>query len=141
MDALIFKKLAILPDGNHVKGGYFEYNFDPEGHILYDGRLETTMMAVPLAGQSAVDPSILQSTNITPGLKFNFGALAIEVTAVAGGIAQANVQLTGDLTASGWAKFDLSQAQIALKELLLSGKYPMMFFSLDFTVHALLLNT
>lgn len=140
MEALTFKKLAILSDGNHVKGGYLQYSFDSDGHIAYQGQLETTMVSLPLTGESAVKPDVLQSKNMVAGLKFDFGNLTVEITQVKDGIANASVELSGSISAKGWAKFDLSADVIALKELEVSGQYPVAFFSIAFVVHAVALH-
>lgn len=127
---LMFKKLNIQPNGN-ITGGYFQYSFDDkQGVISYNGQLNYSFMwgtirgSLPLNGEQAIDPNLLQSANVKVGEKLTFGPLQIDVMSISDQKANCNVTVqAGGAPASGVAILDLSAPEIVLLSLNAQGSF------------------
>jgi hypothetical protein len=121
------KKLTIKPNGM-ISGGHLEYSVnDQTGVIKFTGEITVHMLffskTFPLNGQVQVDPHLILSAQVKPGLSYHSGPVKIDVISLHDhNKAVANVSIKNDtVDAGGGITLDLSAKDISIVSGNLSG--------------------
>jgi hypothetical protein len=106
-----------------VDGGELTYTADPKtGDLAVKGSIKNRLKDLTVDEAIRVDPSLLRSENVKPGMELEIGQLKIHVLSIApGGWATCSLVLKGKVPCTGTAVFDLSKETIALESIAAHG--------------------